>query len=64
MQFQRNDAGNDGRRHSGGGEALHGRIGRGHDGVPEGVGAMMAAGIERDCADLVRAEKTWFLPDG
>lgn len=31
---------------------------------PKVVGAMMAAGIERDYADLVRAEKTWFLRDG
>lgn len=31
---------------------------------PQVVGAMVAAGIERYHADLVRAEKTWFLPDG
>lgn len=31
---------------------------------PEVVGAMISAGIERYHADLVRAEKTWFLPDG
>lgn len=31
---------------------------------PEVVGALMAAGFERYHADLVRAEKTYFRPDG
>lgn len=31
---------------------------------PEVVGALMAAGFERYHADLVRAEKAYFLPDG
>jgi len=31
---------------------------------PEVVAALMAAGIERYHADLLRAEKTYYMPDG
>ncbi|MBN2971320.1 DUF1398 family protein [Roseomonas aeriglobus] len=31
---------------------------------PEVIAAMIASGLERYHADLVRAEKIWFLPDG
>ena len=31
---------------------------------PQVVGKLMAAGVERYHADLVRSEKTYFLPDG
>jgi len=31
---------------------------------PEVVGRLMSAGVERYHADLVRSEKTYFLPDG
>jgi uncharacterized protein YbcV (DUF1398 family) len=31
---------------------------------PEVVAALMAAGVERYHADLLRAEKTYYLPDG
>ncbi len=31
---------------------------------PEVVGKLMSAGVERYHADLVRAEKTYYLPDG
>lgn len=31
---------------------------------PEVIGALMAAGIERYHADLIRAEKTYHMPDG
>ena len=31
---------------------------------PEVVGALMAAGVESYSADLVRGEKTFYMPDG
>ena len=31
---------------------------------PEVVGKLMTAGVERYTADLTRAEKTYYLPDG
>ena len=31
---------------------------------PDVIGALMSAGVERYHADLVRSEKTYFLPDG
>ena len=31
---------------------------------PEVVGKLMAAGVERYHADLLRAEKTYYMPDG
>ncbi len=31
---------------------------------PEVVGALVAAGVESYCADLVRGEKTYYMPGG